>query len=132
MKAASFAAILRLFAENDVEVVVVGMLAGVLQGAPLTTADIDVVHRRTPDNIARLLSVLRSIHAVPRRSATSRAHGVALDGTGHQLLETDLGDLDCLGTIDNGRGYEELVVSAVSFEVLPSKFLKVIDLASLI
>jgi hypothetical protein len=28
------------------------MTAGVLQGVPLTTLDIDIVHRRTPENIA--------------------------------------------------------------------------------
>jgi hypothetical protein len=27
----------------------------------------------------------------------------------HQLLTTTLGDLDCLGTIDRDRGYEELL-----------------------
>jgi hypothetical protein len=51
-----------------VEFVVVGMTAGILQGAPATTADVDVVHRRTPENVARLLHVLAAIYRRdPRR-----------------------------------------------------------------
>jgi hypothetical protein len=133
MQRASFAEILRLLAENDVEVIVVGMLAGVLQGAPLTTADVDVVHRRTPENVARLLKVLEGIRAVyrgdPRRLRPTESH---LLGAGHQLLETDLGDLDCLGTVDNGRGYEDLLSSTVSLELSPGKSIHLIDLATLI
>jgi uridylate kinase len=89
MKSTRFADILRLLAENEVEVVVVGMLAGVLQGAPLTTGDVDVVHRRTPQNVTRLLRVLEQIAAVyrhdPRRLVPTESH---LLGPGHQLLET--------------------------------------------
>ena len=43
MKSTRFADLLRLLAENEVEVIVVGMLVGVLQGAPLTTGDVDAV-----------------------------------------------------------------------------------------
>ena len=49
MSRARFAEILRLFAANDVEFVVVGMTAGILHGAPVTTIDLDVVHRRSPE-----------------------------------------------------------------------------------
>ena len=55
--------LLRLLATSEVEFVVVGMTAGILQGAPVTTADVDVVHRRTPENVARLLHVLAEIDA---------------------------------------------------------------------
>jgi hypothetical protein len=48
------------------------------------------------------------------------------------LLETDLGDLDCLGTVDNGRGYEDLLSSTVSLELSPGKSIHLIDLATLI
>jgi hypothetical protein len=48
MKNARFADTLRLLAEYDVEVIVVGMMAGVLSGAPVTTLDVDIVHRPDP------------------------------------------------------------------------------------
>lgn len=133
MQTASFAEILRLLATNDVEVIVVGMLAGVLQGAPVTTADVDVVHRRTPENVARLIKALESIHAVypgdPRRLRPTEAH---LLGKGHQLLETALGELDCRGTIDSGRSYEDLLPATIPLELWPGKSVRHIDLATLI
>jgi hypothetical protein len=73
-----FSEILRLLAANEVEFIVVGMTAGVLQGAPVTTIDLDVVHRRNPHNVARLLRVLSSLDAVyrhdPRRLRPQESH----------------------------------------------------------
>jgi hypothetical protein len=36
--------------------VVIGGMAGVLHGAPIATKDLDIVHRRTPENVGRLLT----------------------------------------------------------------------------
>ena len=47
--------ILLRLADEGVEVIVVGMAAAILQGVPTTTWDLDVVHRRTPENLQRLL-----------------------------------------------------------------------------
>lgn len=49
--------------DAQVEFVVIGGLAAVLHGAPLVTVDIDIVHHRTPENVGRLLALLRSLHA---------------------------------------------------------------------
>jgi hypothetical protein len=35
---------------HDVEFIVVGGVAAVLQGAPVVTFDLDILHRRTPEN----------------------------------------------------------------------------------
>jgi len=58
MDRARYAELLRRLAANEVEFVVVGMLAGVLRGAPVLTVDLDIVHRHSPENVARLLQVL--------------------------------------------------------------------------
>ena len=109
MAHARFADILRLLATHEVDFIVVGMTAGILHGAPVTTVDLDVVHRRSPENVARLLRVLGQLEAVyrhdPRNLRPQESH---LRGPGHQLLATTHGDLDCLGAIDQDRGYEEL------------------------
>ena len=52
--------------EAKVELIVVGMTAGVAQGAPVVTFDLDVVHRRTPDNVDRLLEWLLAHDAFHR------------------------------------------------------------------
>jgi hypothetical protein len=46
-----------------VEFIVVGGAAAVLHGAPITTQDLDIVHRRTPENVQRLLSALQALDA---------------------------------------------------------------------
>lgn len=133
MTRAGFAEILRLLAAGDVEFVVVGMTAGILHGAPVTTVDLDVVHRRSPENVARLLRVLAELDAVyrhdPRRLRPGQSH---LIGPGHQLLTTTLGDLDCLGTIDRDRGYEQLLGLTVEITLAGSLTVRVLSLPALI
>ena len=48
-------------AEERVETIVVGLAAAIMQGVPVTTWDLDIVHRRTPENVQRLLRVLEEI-----------------------------------------------------------------------
>jgi hypothetical protein len=83
MGSPSLETLLQTLAASDVELIVVGMLAAVAQGAPVTTHELDIVHRRTPDNIARLLAVLGDLDARYRghgekvlRPAASRHHGL--------------------------------------------------------
>ena len=133
MPRARFAEILRLLAENEVEFVVVGMTAGVLQGAPVTTVDLDVVHRRSRENVARLLRVLSQLDAVyrhdPRRLRPQESH---LVGPGHQLLATTHGDLDCRGEIGEGIGYEELLRRTVEMKLSSGETVRVLSLSALI
>ena len=133
MPRARFAEILRLLAANDVEFVVVGMTAGILHGAPVTTVDLDVVHRRSRENVERLLRVLGELRAVyrhdPRQLRPAESH---LVGPGHQLLTTTYGDLDCLGTIDQDRGYEELLDQTVEMKLAGGRTIRVLSLVALI
>jgi hypothetical protein len=133
MPRARFAEILRLLAENEVEFVVVGMAAGILQGAPVTTVDLDLVHRRSRENVARLLRVLDELDATyrhdPRRLRPGESH---LIGPGHQLLTTTHGDLDCLGAIDADRGYEELLPLTVEMTLAGGRAVRVLTLSALI
>ena len=133
MPRARFAEILRLLAENDVEFIVVGMAAGILHGAPVTTVDLDLVHRRRPENVQRLLRVLSELDATyrhdPRGLRPAESH---LVGPGQQLLATRLGDLDCLGTIDQDRGYEELLGQTVEMKLTGGRVVRVLSLPALI
>jgi hypothetical protein len=133
MTRAGFAEILRRLAAGDVEFVVVGMTAGILHGAPVTTVDLDVVHRRSSDNVERLLGVLASLDAVYRHDARRLRPGEShLMSAGHQLLTTTLGDLDCLGTIDEGRGYEQLLGQSVEMALAQGVAVRVLSLPALI
>ena len=61
-------AILEGLTKAGVEFILVGGLAAVVQGAPVTTMDVDIVHNQSPGNIARLLAFLKSVDAIHRRS----------------------------------------------------------------
>lgn len=133
MKSARFGETLRVLLRHNVEFVVVGMAAGVLQGVPLTTLDIDVVHHRTVENVSRLLAALAELQAVyrddPRKLSPSQAH---LMGPGHQLLTTTSGDLDCLGTVDGTKTYDDLLKFSTPLLVGPALVVQVLELSMLI
>jgi hypothetical protein len=57
---------LRALRDGGVDFIVVGGVAAVLDGAPINTFDLDVVHSRNETNIARLLAVLEELDAVYR------------------------------------------------------------------
>jgi hypothetical protein len=84
-----------------VDFIVVGGVCAVLQGAPVTTFDLDLVHARTPENLARLLPALRELdaHYRGRQGQLLRPDLSHLSSPGHQLLMTRFGPLDLLGTI---------------------------------
>jgi predicted nucleotidyltransferase len=130
---ADVGALLRHLSEAGVEFIIVGGAAAVLHGAPITTEDLDIVHRRTPENIARLKALLDDLNAHVRELASRKlpVSETALAGEGHILLETSFGPLDCLGTIVEGRGFEELLShsEAVSDEGIE---FRVVDLPTLI
>ena len=133
MKRARFAETLQALAHQQVEFIVVGMAAGVLQGVPLTTLDIDIVHRRTPANVARLLIVLSELKATyrddPRNLSPSASH---LLGPGHQLLTTTNGDLDCLGSVDGDKGYDDLLEFSRELLVGQEAVVRVLELTMLL
>ena len=60
-------AILEGLIEAGVEFILVGGLAAVVQGAPVTTVDVDIVHKQSSENIDKLLVFLKSIDAFHRR-----------------------------------------------------------------
>jgi hypothetical protein len=80
------AAILLELHSYQVEFIVVGGVAAVLEGMPVNTFDLDIVHSREPHNISRLLAALASLGAT----------AATLPGS---LLTTRFGPLDILGTI---------------------------------
>ena len=108
-------ALLRELTEAGVEFVVVGGSAAVMLGAPITTQDLDIVHRRTPDNIERLLGLLTRLDAYHRLDLAGRRlppKADALGGRGHLNLQTTLGPLDVLCELGAGEGYDELLPHA--------------------
>lgn len=108
MKTQSFRRILELLEQHHVEYVVVGGVAAVLQGAPVTTFDIDALFKVDEANIERLERVLIELNARYREHRSLRPTRRDLAAGGHLLLMTDAGPFDVLGFIGDGRRYEDI------------------------
>jgi hypothetical protein len=133
MGSARFLDTLVVLASHEVEFILVGVLSAVVQGAPVTTFDVDIVHRRTPENVERLLRALSAMDAKyrldPRQLRPGASH---LLGPGHQLLTTTLGDLDCLGTIDGERTFEDLLPESVQLALGEGHSIRALHVRALI
>ena len=105
-------ALLTELAADRVEFIVVGGTAAVLHGAPIATQDLDIVHRRTEENVARLMNVLVRLDAIMRNDLAHRdlrPTAAMLLGSGQINLSTSLGPLDPLCELGKGQGYDELL-----------------------
>lgn len=105
----SFQTILAALQRHGVEFAVVGGVAAVLHGAPVTTFDLDALVRVSEDNADRMMAAFEEINA------RYRGHSPPLKPTredvlagGHLLMMTDAGPLDVLGFIGNQERYEDL------------------------
>jgi hypothetical protein len=115
----NFLSLLQRLRKRQIDLIVVGGVAGVSQGAPITTFDLDVVHSRDPQNVNRLLAALEELGAyyrIPgaRRRKPERSH---LASPGRQLLITPMGPLDLLGTIGYRQGYGDLIADTIELDI---------------
>jgi hypothetical protein len=125
--------ILEGLSEAGVDFILVGGLAAVVQGAPVTTMDVDIVHNQSPENIAKLLSFLKSIDAFHRRPDDKVIEPKEGDitGKGHALFTSQLGPLDVLAVIEEGKAYGDLLEHTVEIE-FRNHTIRVLDLKMLI
>lgn len=125
--------ILVALADAQVEFVLIGGMAAVAQGVPYTTHDVNIVHRRSDENVARLVAFLTAHDAVYRAQAGRRIVPTAahLVGPGTALTQTNLGQLDLLGALADGRGYEALLAHTIALE-LETRVIRVLALDEIV
>jgi predicted nucleotidyltransferase len=115
-----FAGLLRCLAEAGVEYVVVGGAAATAHGSARLTQDLDVVYRRTDDNLHRLTTALAPLRPYLRGAPAGlpfRWDAQTLQRGLNFTLTTGLGDLDLLGEITGGGRYEDLLPDAGTVEL---------------
>ena len=115
-----FARLLRCLAEADVEFILVGGAAATAHGAARLTQDVDVVYRRSPENIDRLVAALRDHRPYLRGAPPGLPFRWDVPTIRRGLnftLTTDLGDLDVLGEIVGGGGYDALLSASDTLEI---------------
>ena len=110
--------LLKVLNEAGIQYILVGGLAAVIQGAPITTFDLDIVPDQSEKNLTRLMQFLDAVDAFLRRpdSKILKPQIRDLSAGGHLLLTTRFGPLDILATIEKGLGYKELLPSTVKIE----------------
>ena len=103
---------LRLFAEHQVDCILIGGWAATLHGSMRSTVDIDFVYSREPSNIVRLAQSLSSLspylRGVPPGLPFRFDERTIRNGLNFTLTTT-VGDLDLFAEIPGGRTYEELL-----------------------
>lgn len=129
----SFRELLAVLTGHRIEFLVVGATAAVLEGAPLTTFDLDVVVEPSPANRARLLAALLEVEAVyldPLQRGI-RPTAERLDSHRMNLLETRLGRLDVMTSIAPGWGWSDLLPRSHTIG-LGDLEVRILDLAAVI
>ena len=114
-------ALLETLVRNDVEFVVIGAIAAIAQGYPLTTLDLDVTASRDKGNLERIAAALRELDAKLRVS-TGEPVTFPIDATfigevQSWTLETRYGDLDLVFVPAGTAGYEDLKRDAVDVDL---------------
>ena len=110
---------LKTLAAHEVKFIVVGGVGAVIQGCPVMTFDLDIVHERSQSNLRRLALALGELDAIYRSQPERRLRPSleALAGPGHHLLLTVHGPMDVLGEIGNGHGYGQLIKVSEPIEI---------------
>jgi hypothetical protein len=115
-----FPALLLLLVQSRIEFIIVGGAAATAHGASRLTQDLDLVYRRSQDNIARLAAALAP-HSPYLRGAPPglpfRFDEATIQSGLNFTLSTSLGDLDLLGEITGGGRYEDLLSDTIDIQL---------------
>ncbi|MCB9935998.1 MAG: hypothetical protein H6840_09930 [Planctomycetes bacterium] len=107
-----FRRVLSVLAESGIEFIVVGGVAAAAHGSPRATFDLDVVYRRTPQNLARLVAALGPLHPSLRGAPPGLPFNFDVQTLKAGLnftLCTDFGLLVLIGDIAGGGDYDALL-----------------------
>ncbi|MFZ5831491.1 MAG: hypothetical protein ACOY3P_15515 [Planctomycetota bacterium] len=129
-----FAEIIRVLADGGVEFIIVGGVAAAVHGSARATYDVDVVYARTPGNMARLAEALAPLQPYLRGAPAGLPFLWDAETLRRGLnftLTTTLGDIDVLGEIVGGGGYDQLRSHSVTVSLFGRNCL-CIDLETLI
>lgn len=106
-----FGRLLHALTEGQVEFIIVGGLAAAIHGSVRVTQDIDVVYRRTDENLTRLVAALAPYHPYLRGAPPNLPFTWSVEtvksGLNFTLVST-LGWIDLLGEVTGGGSYDSL------------------------
>lgn len=116
----AFEDLLRALAGRNVEFIIVGGAAATAHGSARLTQDLDIVYRRTPENMARLVAALGPsspyLRGAPPGLPFSRDERTLQRGLNFTLV-TRWGEIDLLGEIVGGGRYEDLAPQCLRLDL---------------
>ncbi len=130
----NFPRLLEVLVSSGVEFIIIGGVAATAHGSAHVTVDLDIVYRRTPENMARLAAALAPHQPYLRGAPPGLPFRFDIDTIKRGLnftLVTDLGDLDVLGNTTGGGTYDALVTRSESRQLFGLE-VRFVDLETLI
>ena len=119
-----FDALIGALGEAGVEFIIVGGLAATIHGSSRLTQDIDAVYARSDENIERLVTALRAhepyLRGAPPNLPFEWSSATIRRGLNFTLTTT-IGDIDLLGEITGGGGYEDLLPHSIVVDLFGHK-----------
>lgn len=111
-----FDRLLTVLTEAGVAFIVIGGAAATAHGSARFTRDLDVVYSRSPDNMRRLVAALAPyepyLRGAPPGLPFHWAPTTLAAGLNFTLI-TALGEIDLLGEVTGGGGYEDLLPATI-------------------
>lgn len=110
-----FTGVIRMLVDGQIDFILVGGVAATVHGSARLTRDVDVVYSRTPANMKRLVEALAPydpyLRGVPAGLPFLWDVNTIQRGLNFTLT-TRLGDIDLLGELTGGGGFEQLQAHA--------------------
>ncbi|HNM06229.1 MAG TPA: hypothetical protein PKK05_25145 [Leptospiraceae bacterium] len=118
-----FEKMIRLLDENQIEYILIGGFAGAIHGSARLTSDIDIVYKRSKDNIQKLVNALKN-HKPYLRGAPEGLPFVfdekTLESGLNFTLTTDIGYIDLLAEVPGGN-YDNILPDTIFVDVYNHK-----------
>jgi hypothetical protein len=127
-------ALLERLAAGGVEFIVIGGVAAAVHGSAHITYDLDIVYRRTPDNVERLAAALGPLRPYLRGAPEGLPFRFDAATIGRGLnftLTTTLGAIDLLGEVAGGGRYDALATESET-AVIGGRTIRCVSLRRLI
>jgi len=115
-----FERLLDTLGKHEIKFILVGGAAAIAHGSARLTQDLDIVYERSTENIDRLVAALATLGPYPRGVPQGLPflwdRRTLVRGLNFTLITT-VGDLDLLGEIAGGGGYNDLLPGSVKLSV---------------
>jgi len=116
----NFLSLLFRLNKENVKFVIIGGFAGIVHGCTFVTQDIDICCEFTTENLLSLQNALADIHPVHRMTPKRQKLELTTENCKdykNLYLDTDLGQLDCIGSVQGVGDFKKAIESSQIIDV---------------